>query len=76
MKIEGEELNKARLITFKQLYEFINLVMNKSYLKKRTKFAEDHLSSLQKEVDGLQAWKIDLEERYKKRNEDVETHFK
>ena len=48
---EGEnELTKARLVTFKQLYDFNNMVLNKSYLRKRTAKTEDHVSKLQKEM--------------------------
>ena len=40
------ELTKARLVTFKQLYDFNNMFLNKSYLRKRTKYSEDHISKL------------------------------
>lgn len=72
---DNNVLHDARLVTFKQLYDFNNLFLNKSYLRKRVKSTENHLDSVQKELDGLQAWKIDLEARYKQRNEDVEVHF-
>ena len=51
------------------------MFLNKSYLRKRVKSTEDHLDSVQKELNGLQAWKIDLESRYKQKNEDIEAHF-
>jgi hypothetical protein len=62
---DNNALHESRLVTFKQLYDFNNLFLNKSYLRKRVKSTEDHLDSVQKELDGLQAWKIDLEARYK-----------
>ena len=62
---EDKVLHESRMFSFKQLYDFNNLYLNKSYLRKRVKSTEDHLDSVQKELDGLQAWKIDLEKRYK-----------
>lgn len=44
-KVEDDRL-KARMVSFKQLYEFNNLVLNRSYLKKRTKVNEGHISKL------------------------------
>lgn len=48
-EVEDDRL-KARMISFKQLYDFTNLVLNRSYLKKRTKTSEEHITKLQKEV--------------------------
>jgi len=39
-------LTKARLITFEQLYEFNNLFLNKSFLRKRTRAAEQDIYTL------------------------------
>jgi hypothetical protein len=43
---EENELTKARLVTFKQLYDFNNFVLNKSYLRKRTSRNEEYISKL------------------------------
>ena len=69
------ELTKARLVSFKQLYDFNNLCLNKSFLRKRTKQSEDHISVLQDEVKELQRWRADLEDRMKKQFEAVDEHF-
>ena len=34
-------LTKARMLSFEQLYEFNNLFLNKSFLRKRTRAAEE-----------------------------------
>ena len=47
--VESDRL-KARTFSFKQLYDFNNLCLNKSYLKKRTKVNEDHIAKLQAEM--------------------------
>ena len=51
------------------------MVLNKSFLRKRTAVNETHIASIEKELEGLQAWKTDLENRYKIRNDEVEAHF-
>ena len=43
---DENELLKARLFNFKQLYDFNNLCLNKSFLRKRTKKNEDHIAKL------------------------------
>lgn len=44
-EVEDDRL-KARMVSFKQLYDFNNLVLNRSFLKKRTKVSEDHIEKL------------------------------
>ena len=58
--IEDDRL-KARMFSFKQLYEFNNLVLNKSYLKKRTTVNETHIAKLQEEMLEQQRWREDIE---------------
>ena len=41
------------MINFIQLYDFFNLCLNKSYLKKRTYKSEGNIKTLQKEVKEL-----------------------
>lgn len=60
--VESDRL-KARTFSFKQLYEFNNLVLNKSFLKKRTKVNEDHIAKLQAEMLEQQRWREDIEKR-------------
>ena len=43
--VESDRL-KGRVFSFKQLYDFNNLFLNKSYLKKRTKVNENHIDTL------------------------------
>ena len=43
--IEEDKL-KARMFTFKQLYDFNNLCLNKSFLKKRVTVNEEHIAKL------------------------------
>ena len=69
------ELTKARLVSFTQLYDFNNLCLNKSFLRKRTKHSEDHIAVLQNEVKDLQEWRTDIEKRMKKQFEEVDEHF-
>jgi uncharacterized protein with NRDE domain len=72
---EDTDLIEARLISFKQLYDFSNLFLNKSYLKKRTKNNEEHIDALEKDLKEMHQWRDELEARYKKRNEDLDAHF-
>lgn len=62
---EENELTKARMVTFKQLYEFNNLFLNKSYLRKRTGRSEEYIAKLQKEMIEVQEWRVDIEKRMK-----------
>jgi hypothetical protein len=52
------------------------MFLNKSYLRKRTKSSEEHIDAIEKELLELQAWRANLEERYKLRNEQVDEHTK
>ena len=47
---EDTDLIEARLISFKQLYDFSNLFLNRSYLKKRTKNNEEHIDAIEKDL--------------------------
>ena len=59
------ELLKVRMVNFQQLYDFNNLCLNKSYVKKRTKINEDKIAKLQADVKNLFEWREDLEKRMK-----------
>ena len=56
------------MMTFKQIYDFMNLFLNKSYLKKRTKNSEEHIDSIEKDLVEMHQWRDKLEERYRIRN--------
>lgn len=51
------------MMSFKQIYDFYNLCINKSFLRKRTRHAENDIYLLQNENKKLQEWKIDIEKR-------------
>ncbi len=68
-------MTKARLMSFTQLYDFNNLGLNRSFLRKRTKKSENHIEVLQNEVKELQTWREDIEKRMKKQFEVVDEHF-
>ena len=59
----------------KQLYEFNNIVLNKSFLRKRTAVNEDHIAKLQREMLEVQAWREDIEKRMKDQFKAVDDHF-
>jgi hypothetical protein len=63
------------MFSFKQLYEFNNLHLNKSFLRKRTRHAEEDIASLQDQVKVLQAWREDIEMRTDKRFAEVTARF-
>ena len=50
-------------MTFKQLYDFYNLCNNKSFLRKRTRDAEEDIYNLQGRVKELETWRGDIEIR-------------
>ena len=45
------------MFTFEQLYDFNNLFLNKSYLKKRMKIAEDKVSKLEEQMIEVHDWR-------------------
>jgi hypothetical protein len=48
---------EARLVSFKQLYDFSNMFLNKSYLKKRTKNNENHIDAIEKDLVEMHQWR-------------------
>lgn len=60
-------------MSFKQIYEFFNLCLNKSFLRKRTRHAENDIFLMQNELKKLQEWKIDIEKRTDTRFADIWT---
>ena len=44
--MKENNLTKARMLSFQQLYEFNNLFLNKSFLRKRTRAAEEDIFKL------------------------------
>lgn len=50
-------LKKARMVTFEQLYDFNNLFLNKSFLKKRMQMGEDNIKKLQEEMVEMHEWR-------------------
>ena len=68
-------LTKARLVSFKQLYEFNNLCLNKSFLRKRTRAAEEDILDLQKRVKKLEGWRPDIEKRMAEQFEEATERF-
>lgn len=68
-------LTEARLVTFAQLYDFNNLFLNRSYLRKRTGVCEKKITAIEKELLELQAWRQDHEEKQKEQFEAVDAHF-
>ena len=63
------------MLSFQQLYDFNNLCLNRSYLRKRTKNNEEHIDALEKDLEEMHKWRDELEERYKTRNENIDEHF-
>ena len=51
-EVEDDRL-KARTISFKQLYDFTNLVLNRSYLKKRTAVSEEKIASTKESITEM-----------------------
>ena len=45
------------MFTFEQLYDFNNLFLNKSYLKKRMKIAEDKVTKLEEQMMEVHDWR-------------------
>jgi len=73
---QENELTKARLVSFKQLYDFNNLCLNRSFLRKRTSKSELNIEILQAQVKALQKWRVDIEARMKQQFIEVDEHFK
>lgn len=46
-------LLKARTFSFQQLYEFNNLCLNKSFLRKRVRASEEDIDKNQKDIAAL-----------------------
>ena len=63
------------MISFQQLYDFNNLCLNRSFLRKRTKSNEEHIDAIEKDLAEMHEWRDEFEERYKTRNENVDEHF-
>lgn len=68
-------LKKARTFSFEQLYDFNNLVLNKSFLRKRVRSLEEDMQKAQEDVKGLQAWRLDMEERTAENFRRVDARF-
>ena len=72
---DDKGLTDARLVTFQQLYDFNNLFLNRSYLRKRTTTNEKKIAAIIKELEELQAWRLEHEENQAKQFEAVDAHF-
>ena len=55
-------LLKARTFSFHQLYEFNNLCLNKSFLRKRVRASEEDIDKNQTDIAALFKWKAELTE--------------
>jgi hypothetical protein len=53
-------LTKTRTFSFKQLYDFNNLYLNKSFLRKRVRSSEEDIHKNQKDIEALFKWKEEL----------------
>ena len=67
-KPDTDDLVKARSLSYKQLYDFFNICLNKSFLKKRVLAAEVDVNDAHIKVTTLQDWRLDIETRIAKRN--------
>ena len=63
------------MFSFKQLYEFNNLYLNKSFLRKRTRNAEEDIASIWAHNKEMLAWREDMEKRTDERFVDVKRQF-
>ena len=63
------------MFSFKQLYEFNNLYLNKSFLRKRTRNAEEDIASIWAHNKEMLAWREDMEKRTDERFADVKRQF-
>jgi len=63
------------MFSFKQLYEFNNLYLNKSFLRKRTRNAEEDIASIWAQLNKMMAWSEDMEKRTDERFADVKAQF-
>lgn len=50
-------------MNFVQIYDLTNIMINRSFLKKRTRDAEEDINKLQLFERNVEAWKIDIEQR-------------
>lgn len=66
---------KARMVSFQQIYDMFNLSLNKSFLRKRTRSAEQDIHKLQQEMAEQQNWREELEARLKEKFGNVEKTF-
>ena len=53
-------LTKARTFSFEQLYDFNNLFLNKSFLRKRVRSSEEDIFKAQNNIKNLFEWKKEL----------------
>ena len=70
-----DPLTKARMFSFKQLYEFNNLYLNKSFLRKRTRNAEEDIFKIQNQIKELFEWREDVEKRTDTRFQETNDRF-
>jgi hypothetical protein len=56
-------LTKARTFSFEQLYDFHNLCLNKSFLRKRVRSIEEDIFRNSNKLDELYAWKKELTDK-------------
>jgi hypothetical protein len=63
------------MFSFKQLYEFNNLYLNKSFLRKRTRNAEEDIASIWAQINKIHAWQEDMDNRTDQRFADVKAQF-
>ena len=68
-------LTKARTFSFEQLFDFFNLCLNKSMVKKRTRSSEEEIYKLQNQLKEFQEWRDDLETRLANKHTEIQTKF-
>ena len=68
-------MTKARLFSFHQLYDFNNLFLNKSFLRKRVRSTEEDIWQLQNKVAALESWRPEHEQDMKDQFAQVAARF-
>ena len=66
---------KARMVSFQQIYDLINLCLNKSFMRKRVRSSEQDIHVLQQKVHTLEEWRVEMEEKTTGKFNEIDTLF-
>ena len=68
---ENPRAAEARMFTLDQIQALFNVLLRRSHVRARLTTEEKAIRVLEAKVAELEKWRPDIEERIKKRNEDV-----